>query len=298
MTPDKSLKKVFKETAKWLAYAEQEGQLSDDQNRLRAGLAKDGPLHTPARRHLDWLGHYYGHVAIDAFGKGDTAALAQSLRWAVAYRSLGFRFGAMDPPKGTDVVQLREFVTSLKAIGPAMLSAWDEAATNAGLLIAYAEAEQVRNAFPGSEREQGWGKGTHDAFVIALVAQAFDVPTTYTPENPLIPAYQDLLDHWRTPDQATFQQAMAPAIAFHLERSKGSTNKVEYEFNAPFDTVFPAELLIVQALRRRDGLPAFDAGHALVDAPWAALRDLPNAEPPPLLAETLARLQSDYPRFR
>lgn len=297
MTPDKSLKKVFKETAKWLAHAD----AADKVGRYRNGLREDmdaKPIQKTASLHLDWLGHYYGHVAIDAFGKGDAAALAQSLRWAVAYRSLGFRFGAMDPPKGTDVVQLREFVTSLKAIGPAMLSAWDEAAINAGLLIAYAEAEQVRNAFPGNERKQGWGKGTHDAFVIALVSQAFDVPTTYTPENPLIPAYQGLLEHWRTPDQATFQQAMAPAVTFHLERSKGSTDKVEYEFNAPFDTVFPAELLVVQALRRRDGLPAFDTGHALVDAPWAALRDLPAAEPPPLLAETLARLQSDYPHFR
>ena len=130
-----------------------------------------------------------------------------------------------------------------------------------------AEAEQQRNAFPGNERHKRWGKGTHDAFVIALLAQAFDLDTTYTPESPLIQAYQGLLAHWHTTDLATFQQAMAPAVAFHLARGRYSTDKVEYEFNSPFDRVFPAELLLVQALRQRDGLPAFASGHALVDAP-------------------------------
>ncbi|WP_057639052.1 hypothetical protein [Stenotrophomonas ginsengisoli] len=241
----------------------------------------------------------YASVAIDAFGKGDLQALAQPLRWAIAYRSLGFRFGAMNPPKGNDVVQLHEFVTSLKAIGPALLGEWDEAAGNAALLLAYAEAEQQRNAFPGSGRHKRWGKGTHDAFVIALLAQAFDLGTTYTPENPLIEAYQGLLMNWRTTDLAIFQQAMAPAVAFHLARGRYSTDKVEYEFDEPFDRVFPAELLLVQALRQRDGLPAFASGHALVDAPWAAISQLPDADqPPPLLAQTLARLQADYPQFR
>ena len=58
-------------------------------------------------------------------------------------------------------------------------------------------------------------------------------------------------------------------------------------------------LLSLQALRQRDGLPAFASGHALVDAPWAAISQLPEADqPPPLLAQTLARLQADYPQFR
>lgn len=299
MKPDKSLRNVFKESERWLVNASVEGRLDYYMEALHQALAGSGPLWTPARRHLDLLGHYHGHRAIDAFGKGDLLALAQPLRWAIAYRSLGFRFGAMNPPKGNDVVQLHEFVTTLKAIGPALLGEWDEAAGNAALLLAYAEAEQQRNAFPGSERHKRWGKGTHDAFVIALLAQAFDLDTTYTPENPLIEAYQGLLVHWRTTDLATFQQAMAPAVAFHLARGRYSTDKVEYEFNSPFDRVFPAELLLVQALRQRDGLPAFATGHALVDAPWAAISQLPEADqPPPLLAQTLARLQADYPQFR
>ena len=299
MKPDKSLKKVFTEMNQWLINAGQEGRLNYYMGKLGAALTLDGALCLSVRLHLDQLGLYYATVAVDAFGKGDLHALAQPLRWAIAYRSLGFRFGAMNPPKGNDVVWLHEFVTSLKAIGPALLGEWDEAAGNAALLLAYAEAEQQRNAFPGSGRHKRWGKGTHDAFVIALLAQAFDLGTTYTPENPLIEAYQGLLMNWRTTDLATFQQAMAPAVAFHLARGRYSTDKVEYEFNSPFDRVFPAELLLVQALRQRDGLPAFASGHALVDAPWAAISQLPEADqPPPLLAQTLARLQADYPQFR
>ena len=299
MKLDKSLSKLFKETALWLDNAEQERRLAYYMDKLSTALMESGALRLSVSLHLNMLGHYHGHRAISAFGKGDLQALAQPLRWAIAYRSLGFRFDAMSPLRSGKLMQLREFVTSLKAIGPALLGEWDEAAGNAALLLAYAEAEQQWNAFPGSGRHKHWGKGTHDAFVIALLAEAFDLTTGYIPENPLVDSYYGLLVHWRTTDLATFQLVMAPAVAFHLARGRYSTDKVEYEFNSPFDRVFPAELLLVQALRQRDGLPAFATGHALVDAPWAAISQLPDADqPPPLLAQTLARLQADYPQFR
>lgn len=91
---------------------------------------------------------------------------------------------------------------------------------------------------------------------------------------------------------------MQEATKSQLSRSNHGTERNTYEFETPFDRVFPAELLAVQALRRRDDLPEFETGHALVDAPWAVIRDLPEAEPHPLAVEVEARLKQDYEAFR
>ena len=61
---------------------------------------------------------------------------------------------------------------------------------------------------------------------------------------------------------------------------------------------YPGELLAIQALHRRDGLPEFTTGHLLVDTPWAILRDLPPCEPHPLAVQVEARLKHDFPDFR
>ena len=109
---------------------------------------------------------------------------------------------------------------------------------------------------------------------------------------------QQLLDAWRTQDESIFRSAMQAAADFHVSRAKPSTGKTFYEFDTALDRLFPAELLAVQALRRRDGLPAFEAGHLLVDGPWAVIKDLPDAEPHPLTVRVEARLHRDYPDFR
>ncbi len=62
--------------------------------------------------------------------------------------------------------------------------------------------------------------------------------------------------------------------------------------------VFPAELRLVQPLRRRKGLPEFAIDHLLIDTPWTLVRDLPAVEPHPLAAAVEARLIEDYPQFR
>ena len=183
----------------------------------------------------------------------------------------------------------------MQAAGPAMLSQWEEARSCAHWLIDVAHRDQA--VLADVARKDGWGKGTNDAFLIVLFAQAFDLPTHYRPVNPLIPAYQNLLDCWRTDDKETFQQAVQAAAEFHISRSRDATDKNTYEFNGDLDRVFPAELLAVQALRRRDGLPEFETGHALIDTPWAVIRDLPDADPHPLAVATEARLRQDYPAF-
>ena len=139
---------------------------------------------------------------------------------------------------------------------------------------------------------------TVDALLVFLLSGAFGIPTHYRPELPLVPVYRKLLDHWRTPDPALFGQVMQAAARFHIECSGDGTEDRRYEFEAAFAQAFPLELLVVQALRQRDGLPAFDTGHALVDAPWALLKTLPPAPLNPLLARLDRRLRQDYSAYR
>ena len=144
-------------------------------------------------------------------------------------------------------------------------------------------------------RKEGWGKGTNDAFLIGLLSQAYGISTHYEPAKPIIEPYRRLLEVWRTTDSIVFGVAMAEAADFHISRSKGSTDRIWYEFESYYDSVYPSELLAVQALRRRDGLPAFDTGHVLVDTPWSIIRDLPACEPHPLAVALEARLRKDDP---
>lgn len=185
----------------------------------------------------------------------------------------------------------------MKAIGPTMLSQWEIGKLCAEQLIAVAHKDMTINV--PVIRKESWGKGTVDAFLIGLWSQAYGIPTHYTPVNPLVPAYQHLLDQWCTTNHATFHDVMAASAEFHIECSKaGGGGKKSYEFEHDIDIVYPGELLAVQALRRRDGLPEFDTGHLLVDTPWSILRDLPECEPHPMVVEVEERLKRDFPSFR
>ncbi len=191
---------------------------------------------------------------------------------------------------------LLPFRTSCAAVAPTMLSDWHSARLCAEQLIAVAEKEQ-RIKHPDLFRD-GWGRGGHDAFVIALLSQAFDIPTAYQPARPMVQPYQQLLNVWNGVDEAAFQAAMQAACAFHIKHSLLGGGGGDPEFELPLDIVYAVDLLAVQALRRRDGLPEFCAGHLLVDTPWSIVRDLPQCEPHPLAAEVEHRLKQDFPSFR
>ena len=263
---------------------------------LQAHLNAADPLNPKAVLQLGWVGHYYSVATCDAYFRSDTGELAQFLQWTVALRALEFRwrgmYSAMRPDLGNWPT---EFSDSMKAAGPGVLSWWSEAATCAEHFLAMIEKDQRVNVLAEARRVK---HGTHDVFLAYLFSQAFSIKTSFEPLKPLIPEYQAPLDSWRTTDETAFRAAMHAAAEFHISRSKHSSGSKIYEFNYDIDRLFPAELLAVQALRSRDGLPAFESGHLLIDAPWAVVRDLPEIEPYPLAVAVEARLKKDYPLFR
>ena len=290
-----SLKKVFKGCDQWWqSNMVNRNELQRGLDELRAELDVSGRyLGSPST--LMRIEQCYTTDACILSGQSELSGLSSSLRWGIAFRQLDFRkvAGKSLPHPGQP---LHPFQSSMKAAGPTMLSQWDFGKICAEQLIAVAHKDMAINI--PKIRKEGWGRGTVDAFLIGLWSQAYDIPTHYAPVNPLVSAYQQLLAVWRTEDETAFRDAMTAAAEFHIERSRPSTNRMTYEFEYYFDRIYPAELLAVQALRRRDGLPEFDTGHLLVDTPWSILRDLPECEPHPMAVEVEERLKRDFPSFR
>jgi hypothetical protein len=296
LTYDPSLKKVLAGSKKWLEREDNVGALERIHKDMDEFLSAPGDLGGKPYNKTGSLRTYHGMVACDAFAEKDNERLAKSLNWSVCFNSLLLRWDAMYSEIRQDLSNWpQEFRDSMTAIGPVMLSKWNEAKICAVRFIEMAEKDQRVNTARGSRRIK---QGTSDVFLIYLFSQAFDLKTSFSPPKPLIPEYQNVLDSWRTTDENAFKHAMQAAAEFHISRSRDHTTLKMYEFTWPFDRVFPAELLAVQALRCRDGLPAFETGHALIDTPWSVIKDLPEVEPHPLALAIEARLKKDFPTFR
>lgn len=287
-------KKTLLECAESVESQRARGDEADEIEYIHSMLAQAnlGKLLEPMRM----LGQIYGFEACDAYGKGDRDRLAQYLSWAVDFRSLNLRLAGMYSEKNPDDAsgRPRRFHESLHAVTPTVLSRWPEARACAIRLIEMAEKDERLN--PIDERRLS--DGTVDAFLVHLFADAFERPAEFHSLEPIVPAYRQVLDAWRSKDADAFAEAMSDAADFHLTRAKDSNDDIKYEFNFDFERVFPTELLAVQALRKRDGTPAFTTGHPLIDGPWSVIETLPRVALHPLARQIEERLANEFPLFR
>ncbi|MGO1001945.1 hypothetical protein [Lysobacter sp. CA196] len=290
-----SLKKVFKGCDQWWQHSMVDSNVLEGRfATLHVELQAPG-VFVPALATLHMIGHAYATRACTTETAHNPKLLVEALQYAMQFRALDFRkVAGLSLPH--EHQPLRPFLTGMQSAGPAMLSQWALAEVCAKILIDVAEKDLRMK--PLSHYPDGWRRGTSDAFLIYLFSAAFDLETSYRPKDSVCPEYQAVLDSWRTDDEAVFCKVMQAASDFHISRSRGSTNRIDYEFEYNFDRVYPAELLAVQALRRRVGAPEFAVGHLLVDTPWSLIRDLPEMAPHPLAVQAEARLRQDYPSFR
>jgi hypothetical protein len=289
-----SLKKTFKGCEVWWhSNMVKRDELREELARLQNDLDREGRFITKSSSTLMVLAQTLTMQACIASGKGELGSVPAPLCWGVTFRALDMLKIATRTYRSDASTLLLPFWTSMMAVGPTMLSDWERARLCAYYLIQLAHKDMRLNV--RVIRKEGWGKGTNDAFLIHLFSQAYDIPTHYESVNPMVEPYRQLLEVWQTIDQDAFRHAMSIAADYHISRSKAGTDRNTYEFEKSFDRVYPGELLAVQALRRRDGLPEFDTGHVLVDTPWSIIRDMPECEPHPLAVALEARLRKDDP---
>lgn len=294
--PHPSLKKLAQECREWLEHAQKKGKAEQAETAIHKFLDTPSALDQKAGLQVDRLALYFDVASCDAFFRSDTAELSRLIQHAVQLRALVFRWDAMYSDMRQDLGNWpAEFTDSMKALGPSMLSWWEEASTCAQLFIEMAEKDQRINTMPEMRKIRN---NTSDVFAIRLFSKEFRIATNFEPLNPLIPEYRAALDAWNTSDEVKFQAVMQMAADCHVSRSKENTDRTRYEFDATIDRVFPAELLAIQALRRRHHLPDFDADHALIDEPWKVLRQIKSVDVHPLAKAVEERLIRDYPQFR
>lgn len=293
---DAFLENAFKTLEGGFARSIASGGIEREETELTSKLSLPGRISRGQCVTLRMIGYFHAVRAATYLGRGDREEARGSLANAIAFKALAFLLQAAVPhPKQPGILPL-PFESGLDAAGPCVAGWWPWATQCAHWLARVAETNQRLR--PPEARSAGWGKGTSDAFLIALFAEALGVSTTYEPVNPLHTAYAGLLSHWRTRDEETFRQAMQAAAVYHQSQSRISTEKTPFDFDDPPDWIFPMELLAVQSLRRREGLPAFQSGNAIVDTAWAVAQDLRLSDCSPLVSQTAARLQSDHPQLQ
>lgn len=291
-----SLKRLALDCSEWVERARLERKHENFTAVVQGDLDTAGPLHAKAGIHLDSLAHYYDVASCDAFLRGDRPMLSRTLQRAASLRTLLLRWDGMYSHMRQDLGNWpREFKYGMRAASPAMFSWWDRAEICARLFIEMAEKDQRINKMREMRRIK---RGTSDVFLIGLFSQAFNIETDFMAPKPLIPSYQQLLEHWQSEDESTFTAVMQEAADFHISRSKENTDRQRYEFDATLDRCFPAELLAVLALRRRKGLPEFTVGHLLINTPWSFVQEMKSVERYALVGNVEARLIQDYPEFR
>lgn len=296
LNPHPSLKRLAEECREWLANARRKDHEERHASAIQNFLSLTGELDQKAALQLRSLALFYDVASCDAFLRSDIPELTRLVQQAVQLRSLVFRWDGMYSDMRQDLGNWpTEFSDGMKAAGPCMLSWWDQASTCAQLFIEMAEKDQAINTTPGMRRIK---HGTSDAYLLSVFSTQFKAPTSFVPPSALIPQYQAVLDAWNTEDEARFQAVMQTAAEFHISRSRENTDRIRFEFDATIDRVFPAELLAIQALRRRHKLPEFDADHALIDEPWKVLRNIKSISLNEIAKSVENRLIEDYPRFR
>ena len=296
LNPHPSLKRLAEECSEWLENARKKDHMERYTSAVQNFLSMPGKLDQKAGLQLRSLALFYDVASCDAFLRSDIQELTRLVQHAVHLRSLIFRWDGMYSDMRQDLGNWpTEFSDGMKAAGPCMLSWWDQAGTCAQLFIEMAEKDQAINTTPGMRRIK---HGTSDAYLLSIFSAEFKIPTIFVPPSVLVPQYQAVLDAWNTDDEAQFQAVMRTAAELHISRSKDNTDKIRFEFDATIDRVFPAELLAIQALRRRHKLPEFDADHALIDEPWKVLRNIKSIVFNELAKTVEDRLIGDYPKFR
>lgn len=287
---------AYQASERWLQHAVTDGRPGRDEQDVRKALLSDAPFSRVENSALRSIGYFHGVRATVYLGRGAHEEARLCLGNAIAFKALGFLLQAAVPhPKQPRMLPL-PIQSGLAAAGPCVSGWWSWADQCADWLARVAESNQ--RLYTDEGRIDSWGRGTSDAFLIALFADALQVKTTYTPVRPLHAAYAEVLAHWRTLDEPIYRQAMQGAAVYHESQCQRDAGAVQCEFDSPPDWVFPMELIAVQSLRRREGLPAFQTGNAIVDAAWAVAQDLRLSDCSPLVLQTAARLQSDYPQLQ
>lgn len=172
---------------------------------------------------------------------------------------------------------------------------WTEDATYHGYLI-----HAVLNRAYQDETSYDHEHRRAHAFMLRLFASSRNDGTghRFPPWAHSVPAYEELLKHWREPSPDALAPLLLAACDHHLEQGKIDTDSELHDFGDDRIARFPLEIFMVFRLRELEGLANPHLDHPLMEAPFDAL-PAPVPMPPPddLMRGTLARAHADWPNL-
>jgi hypothetical protein len=140
---------------------------------------------------------------------------------------------------------------------------------------------------------QVWEESAFATFMVKLwgLYRGLDIDVARPKIAPLR-VYQAILDAWH--DDAALASAVSAACDYHLEQTMEKSPYPEF-FCFPF-MLFPADILVIGAVRQKLGLSMPEVSHPLLDTPLAKVPppgERPRMGADPLFDEVLARAKKD-----
>jgi len=86
-----------------------------------------------------------------------------------------------------------------------------------------------------------------------------------------VPIYDRVLDYWDSADTSSLESALISACDLHVERSRASTDREDFEFSNPDYRLQPVEIMMVMRVRQCQGLEVPTVDHPIVNTVVAKL---------------------------
>lgn len=93
---------------------------------------------------------------------------------------------------------------------------------------------------------------------------------------PKDPVWMHYAYHWKEPDLEKFREIVLQVCDVHLERiaiTDKEFDSQEFDFNSPYEALYPVEILFVLRLREMIGLTNPEIDHPLMNTPYANITE-------------------------
>ena len=113
-----------------------------------------------------------------------------------------------------------------------------------------------------------------------------------------VPAYEQLLDRWRSADTPELERLLLSACDHHLEQGTLDTKNACFDFGDDRIARVPLEIFMLLRLREFEGLAVPRLTHPLMEAPFDELPStIPVPAPDEYMRGTMMRVSADWPQF-
>lgn len=144
----------------------------------------------------------------------------------------------------------------------------------------------------------------YSAMIITIFSDWLGLPKPDLEKHalPKDPVWMHYAYHWREPDLEKFKEIVLQVCDVHIERiaiTDKEFDSQEFDFNSPYEALYPVEILFVLRLREMIGLTNPEIDHPLMNTPYAHITENVSIESfnDPLLNNFLHEVRRREPEY-